>query len=575
MPHHESLSEEAVQLKAGLIGKILKENTSLTDDALSECLRVQSQLDVPQRIGQILLEKGFVSESDIAQALSQQVGYLYLDQIPPRALESRNDNKLPISFLKKHRLLPFEHEQWGLSLAMVDPLDITAIDSVVNSLDTPCKKWICTTRIIEEGLSHYHFQDGESASNDLNDQARDSFSFSDQAVEAEDLLNSSGDVPVIRLVHKMFFRAIQARASDIHIEPYEQEVKVRYRIDGVLHTQLTLPKEVYPSLVSRLKIMAKLNIAERRLPQDGRSRVKVGEREIDIRVSTVPTSGGERVVLRLLDEADADFFLEQLGFEPDTETQFRKLIHRPHGIVLITGPTGSGKTTTLYGALTELNSDHRNIMTVEDPIEYRLAGISQTQIKPKIGLTFASCLRHILRQDPDVIMIGEIRDLETARIAIQSALTGHLVLSTLHTNDAASAITRLIDMGVEPYLTCSSVLAIMAQRLVRRVCPHCRGVVGEEQKNASNELPSDAGEPEVCMHCTGTGFRGRFGIFELLMMDDEIREKILNDSRSHVLKQAAVDKGMRTLRADGIVKVDRGETTLEEILRVTQDDEEL
>lgn len=546
------------------IGDYLLQMGGLTEEALTEGLAIQSQQEERQRIGRILLDRGWITESDLAQALSQQQGCAYLDRVPPVDETIRPTEKLPIAFLKKHQILPFVTEgAWNVALA--DPLDLMAIDAVSNAFGGEVKKWVCTPGIIEAGLSLYYFQEGGSAFEEGQSEGQGSVSVTlmDQGRDTEDLLESSDSAPVIHLVRKLFFQAIQARASDIHIEPYEQEVKVRYRIDGVLHTQKILPKHLFSALAARLKIMAKLKIDEQRLPQDGRSRVKVAEREIDIRVSTVPTGGGERIVLRLLDEAGADFSLEQLGFEADTKEQFHSLIHRPHGIILITGPTGSGKTTTLYGALTELNSDQRNILTVEDPIEYRLDGVGQMQIKPKIGLTFASCLRSILRQDPDVIMVGEIRDIETARIAIQSALTGHLVLSTLHTNDAASAITRLIDMGVEPYLTCSSVSAIMAQRLVRRVCPQCEGRI---------ELSESQ---ETCAYCSGTGFHGRVGIFELMTMNDEIREQVLNHSRSQQLKQAAVAQGMRTLRDDGLRKVERGLTTESEVMRVTQEDEEV
>jgi general secretion pathway protein E len=543
------------------MGQLCLKGTSLTKSQLEEALQIQAQQTAPLRLGEILVNRGWLSDVEVARVLAAQWDYDYTDTIPRDQIVGERLRGLPIEFLKKHHMLPFQDENGVVCLALADPLDVQAIDAIVNSLDTPCLKVVCTAAVIEEGLSHCYYQDGDSGTLEQMD---DSQTLAEWTVEsdAQDLLTGAGDAPMIRLVNTFLFQATQSRASDIHIEPYEQDVKVRFRIDGVLHTQTTVPKRFYAPLVSRLKIMAKLNIAERRLPQDGRSRIKIGDREIDIRMSTVPTSGGERIVLRLLDEAGSDFNMAHLGFEPDTQTQFQRLIHRPHGIVLITGPTGSGKTTTLYGALTELNCDSRNIMTVEDPIEYRLADVGQMQVKPKIGLTFASCLRHILRQDPDVIMVGEIRDLETARIAIQSALTGHLVLSTLHTNDSVSAVTRLIDMGIEPYLVCSSVLAIMAQRLVRRVCPECQ----------ASDVADDP--TSVCSNCGGTGFRGRRGIFELLTMDDGIRAMILGNGRAHDIKEAAIAKGMLTLRQDGMMKVARDETTIEEVLRVTQDDEE-
>jgi general secretion pathway protein E len=360
------------------------------------------------------------------------------------------------------------------------------------------------------------------------------------------------------------------------VEPYENEVKVRYRIDGVLHDRFRPPRQFAAALISRLKVMANLDIAERRLPQDGRSRIRIGETEVDIRVSTIPTSGGERVVLRLLNKGRGPLGLDQLGFPPDTERRFRPLIHMSHGIVLLTGPTGSGKTTTLYAALSQINTEERNILTVEDPIEYRLPGVGQMEVQPRINLTFANSLRNILRQDPDVIMVGEIRDLETAEIAIRAALTGHLVFSTLHTNDSASAVTRLLDMGIEPYLVSSSVIAIMAQRLVRVICPECRASYTPTPAELAT-LGLDDEAPQACRglgcpYCIQTGYYGRTGVFELLLVDDEVRELITRRPAANVVKQQAIASGMRTLREDGARKVLAGKTTVEEVLRVTQDD---
>ncbi|MEJ2646950.1 MAG: type II secretion system ATPase GspE, partial [Sedimentisphaerales bacterium] len=458
-------------------------------------------------------------------------------------------------------------------------LDTTAFDAVVKILGKPCKRVICLPSVIDDGLSRY-FYENENATSQTQINLDDNEELASFALESgtEDLLDLAERAPVVKLVNTFFFQAVQSRASDIHIEPYEQQVKVRFRIDGVLHNKFILSKRHVATLISRLKVMANLNIAERRLPQDGRCRIKIGEKEIDVRVSTVPNSGGERLVLRLLDKTSARFGLDELGFDPETEKLFRKLIQNPYGIILLTGPTGSGKTTTLYGALSELNTENRNIMTIEDPIEYRLVGVGQMQIQPKIGLTFANSLRHILRQDPDIIMIGEIRDLETARIAIQSALTGHLVLSTLHTNDSASAVTRLIDMGIEPYLVCSSVIGIMAQRLVRTICPECKEqyTPAEEDllifkngklKTELNTICKGSG----CQNCIDTGYRGRTGIFELMILDDQIRELVMSNARSNLIKQAAVKENMNTLFEDGIKKVLAGKTTTEEVLRVTQD----
>jgi len=563
-----------------VIGQILKEQTLLTEQQLSKALSLQTREAVHQRIGKILVTKGYVTEGEVLKSLSRQWGFSYLDKIPQEKLDRELITSLPIEFLRKHKVLPFCDGDGTVTIAVADPLNVTAFDAAVNILGRPCKRAICASSVIEDGLSRYYYENGDSASETLTGLNGDE-EFASLTLESgtEDLLDLANRAPVVKLVNTFFFQAVDSRASDIHIEPYEQEVKVRFRIDGILHNRFTLSKQYVAALVSRLKVMANLNIAERRLPQDGRSRIKIGEKEIDIRVSTVPSSGGERVVLRLLDKTSARFGLDQLGFAPETEEEFCRLIHLPYGIILLTGPTGSGKTTTLYGAISKLNTEARNIMTVEDPIEYQLPGVGQMQIQPKIGLTFANCLRHILRQDPDVIMVGEIRDLETARIAIQSALTGHLVLSTLHTNDSASAVTRLIDMGVEPYLVCSSVIGIMAQRLVRVICPKCKRPYAPSEEErlifGNSQLNSDGSTLSRglgCPYCINTGYRGRTGIFELMIVDDELRELVMANARSNLIKQAAVKKDMHTLREDGMRKVFAGDTTIEEVLRVTQDD---
>jgi general secretion pathway protein E len=565
-------------MKVELLGQILLRHTALQERQLTEALRLQTNGNQRERIGEILMRAGHVSEAEILKALAQQWWLPYCEGIPQEKLNKDLVADLPIEFLKKHRILPFNGENDTVSIAMSDPLDVMTFDAVAEMLGGRCKRVICSSSVIEERLSHYYYQSEGSATEALTELG-DTLDFSGLASGAfsEDLLDLANRAPVVKLVNTIFFQAVKARASDIHIEPYEDRVVVRFRIDGVLHNRFNLPKQYVAALVSRLKVMANLNIAERRLPQDGRSRIKISENEIDIRVSTVPSADGERVVLRLLDKTGARFSVDQLGFAPETEKEFRRLIHIPHGIILLTGPTGSGKTTTLYSVLSELNTEVRNIMTVEDPIEYKLSGIGQMQINPKIGLTFANYLRHILRQDPDVIMVGEIRDLETAQIAIQAALTGHLVLSTLHTNDSASAVTRLIDMGIEPYLVCSSVIGIMAQRLVRIICPDCKAPYKppEEQlelfdaqlRQHEDNLYQGMG----CSNCIGTGYAGREGIFELMTIDDEIREKIMANIGSNPIKQAAIEKGMLTLRQDGLRKAIVGDTTIQEVLRVAQD----
>jgi general secretion pathway protein E len=509
----------------------------------------------------------------------------YKEQISLEHLNSELVRKLPLEFLKKQCAIPLLLENGQIAIALADPLNLEAYDAISTILGQPCSRIACSSSEIEQAISRCYYQSTSISDDNANPNTQDSESnLNDTDVtcgstQAEDLLNIASKAPVIKLVNKIFFQAVHSRASDIHIEPYENEARIRFRIDGVLHDIFTLPKQQIAALVSRLKIMANLNIAERRLPQDGQSRIKIGENLVDIRVSVIPTSGGERIVLRLLDKGSGELGLDEIGFSQEVLNNFRNLIRLAHGIILLTGPTGSGKTTTLYAGMSELNCEERNILTVEDPIEYQLPGVGQMQIKPKINLTFANCLRHILRQDPDVIMIGEIRDVETAEIAIQASLTGHLVLSTLHTNDSASAITRLIDMGIEPYLISSSVVAVMAQRLLRVICPECkRPYTPDEQvlslwgnSNKVSVIEGQLYKGPGCENCLDTGYLGRTGIFELLVIDDNIKELISKRSGSHIIKEAAIEKGMSTLREDGLRKALAGETTLEEVCRVTQD----
>jgi general secretion pathway protein E len=510
-----------------------------------------------------------------------------LQTISPEQLNPDLARKLPLEFLKKQCAIPITLEDGEIAIALADPLNIEAYDAISTVLGQPCSRVVCPHSEIERAISSCYYHGTGAGSNNEDPAGQDmaahnnydSFTGVSAQTHAEDLLNIASKAPVIKLVNKIFFQAVHSRASDIHIEPYENDVRIRFRVDGVLHNVFTLPRQHSAELVSRLKIMANLNIAERRLPQDGQSRIKIGQKLMDIRVSVIPTLGGERVMLRLLDKSSGKLGLDEVGFSPDVLGRFRNLIRLPHGIILLTGPTGSGKTTTLYATLNELNSEERNVLTVEDPIEYQLPGVGQIQVKPKINLTFANCLRHILRQDPDVIMIGEIRDAETAEIAIQASLTGHLVLSTLHTNDSASAMTRLIDMGIEPYLISSSVAAVIAQRLVRLICPKCKESSKQEEtaislSNGSEKQPAVKGQlfrGGGCDYCLETGYFGRTGIFELLVMDDAIKELVMKRTSSHVIKETAVRKGMMTLRDDGLRKALAGQTTLEEIYRVTQD----
>ena len=481
-------------------------------------------------------------------------------------------------FIRENRVIPLEMKQNVLKVLMADPSGGgEVVDALRIALAADVQVYGGDEKVIEEYISRYYGQDTQDI-NKIIDHIEDT-TFEFEGVDGEDvghLKDLAAEAPIIKLVNILIARALESRASDIHIEPFDDELKVRYRIDGVLHTVETAPKKLQAAVVSRIKIMAKLNIAERRLPQDGRMRLKVGNREIDLRVSSIPVLHGESIVMRILDKEDIVISLEGLGFPSETLRQFHKLIGKPNGIVLVTGPTGSGKTTTLYGALDKINSPDRKIITVEDPVEYQLKGVNQIQVKPRIGLNFADALRHIVRQDPDVIMIGEIRDLETAEIAVQSALTGHLVFSTLHTNDAPSAITRLMDLGVESFLLSSTIRGILAQRLVRVICPHCR----EEDPTAVSPEEMAAFEigPEVvlyrgkgCEKCTYTGYFGRSGVFELLTVDDEIRRLIVRKADANELRRLAKERGMQTLFQDGAAKIRMGITTASEVYRVTQE----
>jgi general secretion pathway protein E len=481
-------------------------------------------------------------------------------------------------FIRENRIVPLELKNDVLKVLMADPDNEEVIDALGAALGAEVRAYPGDGKLIDDYVSRYYGQETQAINEIIEDIDDKGFELIDG--EGEDvghLKDLAAEAPIIKLVNLLIARASESRASDIHIEPFDDELKIRYRIDGVLHTVETAPKKLQAAMVSRIKVMAKLNIAERRLPQDGRIRIKVADKEVDLRVSTLPVIYGESVVMRILDKESIVIDLAQLGFPKETLAQFNKLIEKPNGIILVTGPTGSGKTTTLYGALDKINSPERKIITVEDPVEYQLKGINQIQVKPQIGLNFATTLRHIVRQDPDVIMIGEIRDLETAEIAVQSALTGHLVFSTLHTNDAPSAITRLLDLGVERFLLSSTIRGILAQRLVRVICPYCKepdasAAVGGKQSLADIGAAVEFYQGKGCEKCTFTGYRGRAGVFELLMVDEEIRKAILRNADASELRQTAIGQGMKTILEDGTAKVGQGVTTLSEIYRVTQEE---
>ncbi len=560
------------------LGELLIKKGLISAEELERALKEQRVEEQP--LGRTLVGMGFLTEIQLLTALAQHFGVPFLPDglYPDKPLEGVT---FPVKYMKEYGFAPLKAEDNTLTIVMSDPSNT----SIINELKTAIgyKKievYLGAESDIAAAIDRY-YGEGSTTIGDIVESV---------PIEGEewDLLEDDHDIshlrdmaleaPVIRIVNLLISQAIERGASDVHIEPFEGELKVRYRIDGILHDVESPPKRLQDAIISRVKIMGKLNIAERRLPQDGRIKLKVTGRDIDLRVSTVPTLSGESVVMRILDSASLVISLEKLGFSPGILRQFESLVRRPYGIVLVTGPTGSGKTTTLYAALDKINSPDKKIITIEDPVEYNLRGINQIQVKPAIGLTFANGLRSIVRQDPDIIMIGEIRDPETAEIAIQSALTGHLVFSTIHTNDAAGGITRLLDMGMENYLLASSIMGILAQRLVRVNCQSCKR--GEQ---TSPELLQEAGLPATepfvayegtgCEACGQTGYRGRIGIFELLPIDEDIRVPILEKTSSNIIKQQAVSKGMVTLRGDGLEKVRAGLTSIAEVLRVTQDEE--
>jgi len=491
--------------------------------------------------------------------------------------------KLPYSFAKSRFVLPLEFKEEKMVVALANPLDFEAIEEARCLLGQEIQEVLASKELLEEAIEHCYHQH-ENAASELIASLQQESLLSDGAGESEgyDLLEQRSDSPVIRMLNAMLSEAIQQGASDIHFEPLEQGMGVRYRIDGVLQSRHAPPKEFQSQLITRIKVMARLDIAEKRLPQDGRIKLKMGGRQIDFRVSTVPVVFGERIVLRILDKSNVMLGLNKIGMPVDLLFAFKKLIRLSEGIVLVTGPTGSGKTTTLYSAISEINSSEMNIMTIEDPVEYKLQGMAQIGVNPKIHLDFATGLRHILRQDPDVIMIGEIRDKETAEIAIQSSLTGHLVLSTLHTNDAPSALTRLVDMGIEPYLLSSSVVGVLAQRLVRMICPQCRfGYEPSQQELAELGIAAESLKEgklykgRGCQHCFGLGYKGRHGIYELMILSSGIKRKLLESADAVELQRTAFACGMMSLRQTGSALVSTGMTSSSELLRVTRGCEEI
>jgi general secretion pathway protein E len=591
------------------VGEILVRQGALSPERLEQALAIVSERGA--RLKDVLTGSHILEEAAFVEALARDLGLpvltkILVDEIPNELIEL-----VPINFARQHKLLPLSIRDSVVRVAISNPLDLSPLDDLRALCGKRCEPLVASADLIEAAINRVYERKNENALNESD---------SDNDVEElQDLIDMTDEAPVIRWVNNLFYEAVRDRASDIHIEPNDAEVAVRYRIDGTLYKVKTAHKGFLPSIIARVKIEANLNIAEKRLPQDGRITKKIKGKLVDVRVSTIPTQRGERIVLRLLDKEQALLDLPALGFDREKLSVIEELISRPNGIILVTGPTGAGKTTTLYACLNKINSPELNIMTVEDPVEYELRGISQMPVQPKIGLTFAAGLRSFLRQDPDVILVGEIRDHETAEIAIHASLTGHLVFSTLHTNDAAGALARLVEMDVQPFLIASSLLAVLAQRLVRRLCPECRQpYIPSDQDLRSLELdPKTYGPPPAvmpveqptsaptprsqrvraaddsdlmqeitkpgakparpvfyrptgCEQCAGTGYRGRIAIYELLVVDEPVRREILNNSDSKSITRVAAERGMVTLRVDGTRTVLAGRTSVEEVLAMTQ-----
>ncbi|MFV0438373.1 MAG: type II secretion system ATPase GspE [Desulfopila sp.] len=556
-------------------GDILHESGTLSTEVIERVIQAKVG---GERIGELLIKHKELDEVDVLKVLARQFQMEVALQLPAE-IHTDFTGRVGIGFLKKYRMVPIVTADDAF-IAINDPTQFQPLDDLRRALGmTSARPVLCTAQAIVSVINYAYDMTQDTAEEVMQDiDEEDPERLFSEMEEVGDLLDDTSDSPVIRLVNFMFSQAVRDGASDIHIEPYQNSLKIRQRLDGILYDMFSPPKHVQSTLVSRVKIMAKLDIAEKRLPQDGRIELKVGNREIDVRVSTLPTAFGERVVLRLLDKSSVLISLADLGMPADRLAIFAQQIKASNGIVLVTGPTGSGKTTTLYAALTSINSTDINIITVEDPIEYRISGIGQMQVNPKIHLTFASGLRSIVRQDPDVILVGEIRDPETAEIAIQSALTGHLVFSTLHTNDSASAITRLRDMGVEPFLIASSINAVLAQRLVRILCDNCKKpyVPTVEELRKVGLGPEAIGGGQIyqgtgCAKCHHTGYRGRAGIFELLVMSRGLKSLVMQTADANAIKQFAIrEGGMVSLRNDGAMKILAGKTSIEEVYRVCQ-----
>jgi len=570
------------ELKGRSLGRILIKMRLLTRDKVHKCLVLQKEKGGKVRLGQIFIEQGLIKPRDLRIALAGQRGMEYVDisgiEIPHDIIEL-----VPAQMANNYKIVPIEYSKSlnQLTVVMGNPDNFRATDDLSTLMGFKVVAKITEEDSIEAALGTYYSEEDAGGFSELigeieGDQSLAQLAGRDASIDLDDLKDAAESTPVIKLLNLVLMQAIRDKASDIHFEPFEDEYKMRYRIDGVLYEMIPPPKHIAMALSSRIKVMANLDIAERRLPQDGRIPLVMGGNPIDLHVSILPTMFGESVVLRVLDRTQVNLRLDMLGLRERDLQNIEQLIHKPNGIILVTGPTGSGKTTTLYSALKELNDIESKIITTENPVEYDIDGLIQVQIRPEIGLTFAKCLRSILRQDPDIVMVGEIRDLETAQISIQASLTGHLVFSTLHTNDAPSTIARMLDLGLEPFLITATVEGIIAQRLVRKICPKCKTEYkpSEEALMELDLTPEEVGDKKFyygkgCDNCNKTGYRGRTGIYEIMIFNDEIRDLIMNSASTAILREAAIRNGMSTLRDNGLAAIYDGVTTIEEVARET------
>ncbi|HUF55461.1 MAG TPA: ATPase, T2SS/T4P/T4SS family [Thermohalobaculum sp.] len=554
-------------------------DAGLPRERLEECRRLAAQSG--DSLDRIILQRDYLPEPALLRVYAQHLGFEYRDSLEEITVPPGFVNRVPVQFTRNYNLVALEEDDGLLKVATCTPLDPHPMDDLSALYGSDIEPVLAPRKEITALIARAYRHKADGVDEALADVAEDGdiAGLAESIEETEDVLDVSNKAPIIKLVNTILFQALKLRASDVHFQNYPDRMQVRFRIDGILYDMDPIPRKAQEAIISRVKVMGKMDIAERRLPQDGRATIRIGDGEVDVRISSVPTTNGERIVMRLLDKSSKLYTLDEIGLQPENLAMLREYLEWSHGIILVTGPTGSGKTTTLYAALTEVDTTQKNVLTIEDPVEYSLQGISQVQVNNKKGLTFASGLRSFLRQDPDVMMVGEVRDLETAEVAIRAALTGHLVFSTVHTNDAASTITRLIDQGVEAYLVSSSIVLVIAQRLVRTICRHCRVLapltdewtaklkkVGITPADVDGKIAYGTG----CNECFNSGYAGRTAIYEFMPMDEVVRTQVMEGVTASQMKRGAVERGMITLRSDGVEKIKQRLTTPDEVLRVTQ-----